>query len=198
MAKWFEYKAQIQLNICDINLSRNDASVFLNQLHKVWYKWNQQHVTRRVKQRDNRWQSPKREWFYGVGTATALRHDLQQATPVHVSEQTVKRQTGGINAWHLLVWPALAAPASCCSISIQKRPELAAFAVCTLFCSHWAHVTGVKESGKAVVNMMLNAMSSNTTDLAVSWRRSREVYLHRLAQTLMCSPTTHWQLLRLP
>ena len=65
-------------------------------------------------------------------------------------------------------------PAPCSSIGIRQRTlEIARSATGDPFSSkmragsHWAHVTGVKESGNAVVNIILPVTSSSMTGLAV-------------------------------
>lgn len=113
-------------------------------------------------------------------TARALQNDLQQATNVHVSAQTVRNRLheGGMRARRPQVGVVLTA---------QHRAGRLAFAR-----EHqdWQirHTEHVTESGDAVENVLLPATSSSMTGLAVGQSWCGVAFLWGAAQPSMCSP----------
>ena len=103
-----------------------------------------------------------------TSSARALQNDLQRATRVHVSDQTVRN--GLPWGWHVGLTSCRGtcahSPARCISIGIcQRTPEVVLSQMRAG--SQLAHVTDVKESGDAVANVMLPATSSSRTGLVV-------------------------------
>ena len=126
-----------------------------------------------------------------LSTARALQNDLQQATGVNVSAQTIRNRLheGGLRARRPVVCPVLTA---------QHRGARLAFAIehqnwhvrhwrpgfsQMRAGSPWAPVIDVKGSGEAKENALLPATSFSMTGLVVGQWWSRESYPWRDEQT---------------
>ena len=126
-----------------------------------------------------------------LSTARALQNDLQQATGVNVSAQTIRNRLheGSLRVRRPVVCPVLTA---------QPHGARLAFAIehqnwhvchwCPDFSqmragSPWAPVIDVKGSGEAKENAMLPATSFSMTGLVVGQWWSRESYPWRDEQT---------------
>ncbi|KAI4888818.1 hypothetical protein NFI96_023925, partial [Prochilodus magdalenae] len=108
-------------------------------------------------------------------TARALQNDLQQATNVHVSAQTVRNRLheDGMRARHPQMGVVLTAQHRAGACHLPENSRIGKFATGALCSSqmkagsHWAHVTDVTESGDAVESDLLPATSLSMTSLAV-------------------------------
>ncbi len=74
----------------------------------------------------------------GMSTARALQNDLQQATGVNVSDQTIRNE-GGLRAWRPLVGPVLAARHSGARLAFDFEHQ-------NWYVHHWRPVLFTDES----------------------------------------------------
>lgn len=110
-----------------------------------------------------------------MSTARALQNDLQQATGVNVSDQTIRNRLheGGLRAQRPVVGPVLTAQHSGARLAFPINTRIGGSATDALCFSQMsagptrAHVTDVKGSGEDKENVMLPATSFNMTGLVV-------------------------------
>ncbi len=123
-----------------------------------------------------------RKW---MSTARALQNDLQQATGVNVSDQTIRNR---LHEWRP-IWALCSLPSTAeLDWHLPLNARIGRSATGTLCFlqragSPWAHVTDVKGSGEAVENITLPVTSFSMTGLVVGQWWSGEAYPRRDAQT---------------